>query len=505
MAESTATRFESSVRVPLHPYPDMSLLQQRVMLNNFEKKGHFYFSIDIHTMLDCGPSRGIPTDIPVEPEEEDSGESTDALRFAVRARARQEFFGGLIYNLENGSLFYLDRAAFTAYWLVYSNRGRASITEQLLRCGFSAKEASSSVSALLDVKLIKLTKSVHDRETVGEEGDVEFYPPIDLSVPYLQSPFVVEIEGTHACFRTCKHCAYNSSPLADTSRDLTAEQWGQILHKLYNAGVLSVRFTGGDFLHRRDAFKILDYAELIGMPFNVLSDTVAINKNALARLGSYRSLEYIGSSLDGADAETHDWLRGDGAYELLCERAVAIGRSGARLSLGATLHKRNWRSVAEIGRLASRLGATFFEIGFLTPVGRAESLKEYVLDEAEIEAALDLYVEGIRAGDYLPMQSHYIERSKRPEPFRDVKMALGRLPYSTEWPFSRMRIKPNGITYTAGRVKASPLGFGTNILKESLQSVWRNSPNLVWLRDYADGARLHSLDIRGLPMEMRYE
>jgi MoaA/NifB/PqqE/SkfB family radical SAM enzyme len=192
----------------------------------------------------------------------------------------------------------------------------------------------------------------------------------------------------------------------------------------------------------------------------------------------------------------HDWMRGRGAFETLRERVGILAAAGIDVAAGATLHRNNYRTVREIGRRVTEFGARWFDIGFLSAVGRGVNLRDLVLGEEEITESLSAYVDGIRAGEYTPSHAHYARRAASTEPFADLTELIGKLPYITEWPFSRLRLDPTGSSYTAGKLKGSDYAGGFNLLDTSVEHVWDNSPNLKQLRELGDGGRIHSLDYR---------
>jgi len=476
----------------LPDYASLSVEQNEVMTSNFSKDGCFYRSIDIHTMLDCGVSpemvlkRPISCDIP------------NSVGVPCRSIIREEFFGGMIYDLDRHKLFYLDMTATNILLLATDTQSSLEIISILNILGVTETDARDSLKDLLTQGLLADTK-------ICAHTIPRIFKSDDLSIPYLQAPFIVELEMTHACYRECKHCAYNASPTANRKFELSTEQWKNAIERMVDAGVMSIRFTGGDFMFRKDAIEILEYTDSLDVAYHFLSDTVALSEKNLRSIQKLKNLSYIGTSIDGPNAETHDWMRGPGAFDLLTERVKRIAALGVKISLGTTLHKNNWHLVRDIGIKSASLGAAYFEVGFLCPIGRGASLHGLVLCGNEIREALRLYTEGVRANEYHPMQLHYYSRAREPEAtaFSDISSIIERLPYQTEWPFSRLRVKPDGTTYTAGKLKESGLSIGINIMLDDLRTIWRKSPNLVALREIGMGRRLHSLDIGIIPLELR--
>lgn len=464
---------------------DIAPYQERIIQQNFDREGPFFLGRDLHAMLDCAcaPDRLVTM----------NGYSGHRLApgaelsLQLDGKLREEFFGGILFDSVKHRHYMLDSIA---YQMLRNLIGRDVTGHELLDEVKSVAEldqATTTLAALVQQGIIG---------EAAAAGAVQHFPARDLSLAYLQSPIIVEVEVTYGCFRACRHCAYESSPEARMPGELTAEQWGIIFQKLADAGVLIVQLTGGDPLFRPDSFDIVDAADGAGLSVYVRSDTAALSEQNIDRLRSLHGLWHVGTSIDGADAAQHDWMRGRGAFKVLGERIGTLAAAGIDVAAGATLHKNNYQTVREIGRQATAFGARWFDIGFLSPVGRGINLQHLVLSEPEISESLDLYVGGVRDGDFVPSHAHYARRAGSAEPFGDLGDLLGKLPYVTEWPFSRLRIDPTGSSYTAGKLKGSDYAGGFNLLEASVEHVWDNSPNLRQLRELGGGGRIHSLDYR---------
>src|SRR5260370_39089501 len=118
-----------------------------------------------------------------------------------------------------------------------------------------------------------------------------------------------------------------------------------IFRKLADAGVFIAQLTGGGPLFRDDSFDIIEAAGDAGLSVYVRSDTAALSPEDVRRLGAVRGLWHVGTSVDGADGEMHDWMRGRGAFDTLRERVTVLAACNIHVAAGATLHKKNYRTV----------------------------------------------------------------------------------------------------------------------------------------------------------------
>jgi radical SAM protein with 4Fe4S-binding SPASM domain len=97
----------------------------------------------------------------------------------------------------------------------------------------------------------------------------------------------------------------------------------------------------------------------------------------------------VSLSIDGADAATHDELRGrPGAFERARAAAAALRAAGLPFQVNTTVHRGNADRLAGIDRLVADLGAATWDLFFLVPTGRGRDLAAAALAPDAYEAAL---------------------------------------------------------------------------------------------------------------------
>jgi MoaA/NifB/PqqE/SkfB family radical SAM enzyme len=460
---------------------ELTPAQERVLALNYQRSGPLFLSQDLHPMLDCASALDLvgfnttPATVAMD----------EPLSVPFNGKLREEFFGGTLFDSDSHRHFMVDQ---TAYQVLHSVINGTVTGHYLVeRADGAPTGLTETIAGLAAAGLLQSGR---------KPGVITHFPARDLSLAYLQAPIIVEVEVTYGCFRTCKHCAYESSPDARRPDELTASQWREVFAKLAEAGVLIIQLTGGDPLFREDSFDIVQAASDMGMSVYVRSDSAALSPANVERLRALPGLWHVGTSMDGADPEMHDWMRGRGAFATLAKRVEILTGADITVSVGATLHKNNYTTVRRMGQVAAGLGARWFDIGFLAPVGRGAQLRDLVLDSSEVLTVLTDYLAGIQAGEFTPQHTHYLRRLGREDPFADLGDLIERIPYLTEWPFSRLRLDPTGSSYTAGKLKGSDYAGGFNLTDTTVAHVWDHSPNLAQLRELGNGQRIHSLDYR---------
>jgi radical SAM protein with 4Fe4S-binding SPASM domain len=143
-------------------------------------------------------------------------------------------------------------------------------------------------------------------------------------------------------------------------------------------------FTGGDPLKRADIYDLVAYAVERRLEVAITpSATPLVTCEALARLRD-AGIARIAVSLDGADAVTHDTIRGvSGSYQRTWEIMADARSLAIPLQVNTVLTPDN---VDQVERLADQLdhrGIVLWSVFFLVPVGRAADARR--LNAAECE------------------------------------------------------------------------------------------------------------------------
>lgn len=126
------------------------------------------------------------------------------------------------------------------------------------------------------------------------------------------------IELTHACNQHCKHCYLNAG-MHHTVSEMTTEQIKYILNEFKVQGGRYVIITGGEPIVRKDIWEILDYIEILELPFSFASNSFAMNEERRMRLASYKHLALYFTSILGVDSKKHRYITEKDSYEKVME------------------------------------------------------------------------------------------------------------------------------------------------------------------------------------------
>jgi SynChlorMet cassette radical SAM/SPASM protein ScmF len=183
---------------------------------------------------------------------------------------------------------------------------------------------------------------------------------------------------TEGCNLRCRHCWINPKYQA-TGKSypvLAFELCRHIVDQAKPLGLTGVKLTGGEPLLHPDIIGILDYlrAEEIGV--TIETNGVLCSPEIAAAIARSKS-PFVSVSLDGADAETHEWVRGvAGSFEGALAGVRNLVEVGLKPQLIMSVMKRNSRHIESVVRLAESLGAGSVKFNIVQPTARGERMQE---------------------------------------------------------------------------------------------------------------------------------
>ena len=352
-------------------------------------------------------------------------------------------------------------------------------------------------------------------QIIAPELQIEFTGPMTKLIRHPSKstddrPFLVIWEVTQACDLACEHCRANALPERHP-RELKTEQAESLLDQVASFGrpfPLMV-FTGGDPFKRADLCHLIAYARQLGLSAGVSpSATPLLTRESLAALREAGAAT-ISLSLDGSCSAIHDRFRGVvGTFDKTMEGCRLAKELGLKLQINSTVGKHNLSDLVQMAGLVAQLQVMTWSVFFLVPTGRATS--DQALSARECEDVLNFLVD---ISTWIPVKTteghHYkrvvLMRKVLQEMQQDHSAALSPLYRELRDAWNEKvkelaletrgsaRRTPMHINSAQGFVFVSqfgdvfPSGFlpvrAGNILRESLPSIYRNSPLFQILRD----------------------
>lgn len=190
-------------------------------------------------------------------------------------------------------------------------------------------------------------------------------------------PERVYLDVTKSCPLSCKHC-YASVGKPDDG-ELTITELKRLVREIADAGIRNIIVSGGEPLTRTDIFEFLQFCTDTGLNTVLLTNGVLID-SSVAKILSSLNIE-VRISLDGITAETHDYIRGEGNFEMVLRAVSFLKSSGTKkLSIHFTVNRFNINDILQIPYFLCEVGISDIVVSLIKPIGRALENPELIID-----------------------------------------------------------------------------------------------------------------------------
>jgi len=267
---------------------------------------------------------------------------------------------------------------------------------------------------------------------------------------------------TWRCNLRCRHCTVYSC--GDSYRDMSLEEIGTVLDKLVDSKVLRITVTGGEPLVREDFSEV--WREVYRRPFRVslnTNGTLFTDRNLDIIAEALPRLESLMVSLDGAEEETVDALRGEGTFRMLADSLENLRSRGFRPVFFCTITSLN-SSVDQIDSILSYASRYAGKIKLNTILRSGPGISSDLVPEPSALRELAEHIPEFR-------RRHRIEIDGSLPTIYEMLSGKkqGNWPsFSCGAPFTRMAIFPDGSVTPCDHLPSLVMG---NLLNESLHDI----------------------------------
>lgn len=292
--------------------------------------------------------------------------------------------------------------------------------------------------------------------------------------------------------------------------ELTTEEGRRLLTELAEMGTPICVLSGGDPAKRADLCELVAHGARLGMRMATIPAATPLLTRELVQGLKDAGLAQMALSLDGPTAEVHDAFRGvPGAYERTLQGAEFAREVGLPLQINTTFSSYNLEHFEAMAELVQRLGAVFWEVFFLVPMGRGKEVGQLNAEQFELlfeklasySHRVDFIVKITEAPHYRRFLVQEHQRREAPgvglgegRPRRPA--VKGELPWHMRRDFGpggSIGLAPKGVNAGNGHLFVSyrgdiyPSGFLPltcgNIRETSLKEVYRYHPVFQELRN----------------------
>lgn len=183
---------------------------------------------------------------------------------------------------------------------------------------------------------------------------------------------------TEGCNLACRHCWI--APRLDTSGNrypiLPVELFETAIREAKPLGLSSVKLTGGEPLLHPRLTHLLEIVRQEELGLTLETNGLLCTPEIAAEIAKFPK-RFVSVSIDGADAATHEWVRGvTGSFQSALQAVKNLVAAGIRPQIIFTVMRSNAGQVDAILRMAEELGAASVKFNVVQPTARGEKLHE---------------------------------------------------------------------------------------------------------------------------------
>lgn len=184
---------------------------------------------------------------------------------------------------------------------------------------------------------------------------------------------------TSECNLRCKHC-YNADVYFDKGENSYINNLDiciDIVRQLHTNGIEHIHFLGGEPLLANNLLPVIEEAKKYDIYVSINSNGTLLDKKmqeTLLNLG----IDHFTASLDGAEEETNDIIRGKGTFNLVCDnmrsfkKLIKQKNSKIQTAVAFTLTLANSKSIHKLPALAKSLNVDLIIVSMFLDIGNGK-------------------------------------------------------------------------------------------------------------------------------------
>lgn len=190
-------------------------------------------------------------------------------------------------------------------------------------------------------------------------------------------------EITNTCNYHCSYCIFSSETIK-YENELTTDEVKRTIKELKNNNFTYIKFTGGEPFTRKDMTEILKYATELGFDMDISTNASLITEKIANELKDI-NFPMVHVSLDGADKNSHEFVRGKDTFERTLRGINYLTQNDIYTRIGTVIYKQNEDRLENIVKLAIELKANEIIFSFMEAVGRLEG-DDTIISKKTIDA-----------------------------------------------------------------------------------------------------------------------
>jgi radical SAM protein with 4Fe4S-binding SPASM domain len=294
----------------------------------------------------------------------------------------------------------------------------------------------------------------------------------------MKDSFHTQWHITNLCNLRCQHCYQDNF---SREKDLDWLGLKRVADNLLGTikewdKTACIHLTGGEPLLKPELFPLLDYLDQNPLidELGIITNGLLFDQETIKKLSAFPKLKKIKISLDGADEETNDSIRGRGNFSKVIQNLSRVrGENRFETILMFTVMKRNFRDLPAFLKLSQELGVNGFIIERFIPWGKGRERRDDVLSKEDWKKLIKTLVElfSIEEEDaFLSYQAFQINFNHQEPELLGAPCVIGK---------DGLCVMPDGDVFPCRRF---PISIG-NLLNDSLKTIWEKSELLGQIKN----------------------
>lgn len=180
------------------------------------------------------------------------------------------------------------------------------------------------------------------------------------STTQIPPPLWLLAEITYKCPLHCVFC-YNPLNYAADRKELTTDQWKDVLRQARALGAAQLGFSGGEPLVRDDLEELIGEAHQLGFYTNLITSGIGLTEARISRMKDL-GLDHIQLSFQDSTKEMNDFLSSTKTFDLKNRVAKLIKKYDYPMVLNVVLHRYNLDHIGRIIEMAVEMEVEYLEL-----------------------------------------------------------------------------------------------------------------------------------------------
>ena len=286
-------------------------------------------------------------------------------------------------------------------------------------------------------------------------------------------PLWLLAEITYRCPLHCVFC-YNPLNYAANKKELSTEQWKDVLRQARKLGAAQLGFSGGEPLVRDDLEELIGEAHQLGYYTNLITSGVGMTE---ARISTMKELglDHIQLSFQDSTKEMNDFLSSTKTFDLKSRVAALIKKYDYPMVLNVVLHRYNLDHIGRIIEMAVEMGVEYLELANTQYYAWASVNREQLMPTREQLVRAEATVQEYRAKLGNKLKLLFVV----PDLFEDKPKAC-----MNGWGSVFFAVAADGSALPCHAAQSIPGLTFPNVTEQSLHDIWHHSDAFNAFRGY---------------------